>query len=316
MVYLSEDKALILINFLLCSQERLKRDIEAKAQACSQAIFIFDEIDQMPSQLLDVISFYLDFHMPTSSLPIDFRKTIFIFLRCENKKLISIWMNFKFSSNTGGESINELTATNYGLGIPREKFDILPFQKLLSNTSFYEKGKTQKWNNSFDISRNISLGGFQYALLIERHLVTFFVPFLPLERVHIRDCILQQLKILLKNEQDQYEYFEYDIVDRVLQLMEFTPSSSFEYSKSGCKRVQQKLNYIFEIIRSTVKQKKISVELWYLVFLARFTMFLLLNFWNCLFSRCNEWQTATDRVFKQWSMKKNWGISERMIIVL
>ena len=50
-------------------------------------------------------------------------------------------MNFDFSSNTGGELINELTATNYGLGIKRENFDILPFQKLLSNTSFYEKGK-------------------------------------------------------------------------------------------------------------------------------------------------------------------------------
>ena len=81
MLYVSEDKALILANVLLCSQERLKRDIEAKARACSQAIFIFDEIDQMPSQLLDVVSSYLDFHVPTSSQPIDFRKTIFIFLR-------------------------------------------------------------------------------------------------------------------------------------------------------------------------------------------------------------------------------------------
>lgn len=91
--------------------------------------------------------------------------------------------------------------------------------------------------------------------------MTFFVPFLPLEREHIRVCIAQQLQIMLANEEDQYEYSEDEIIDRVLNLMEFTHSSSFEYSTSGCKRVQQKLRYVFETIRSTLIRKERIDEL-------------------------------------------------------
>jgi hypothetical protein len=58
--------------------------------ACAQTTFVFDEIDQMPDQLLDVILFYIDFHTPTSSRPTDFRKTIFIFLRYKHKSINSI----------------------------------------------------------------------------------------------------------------------------------------------------------------------------------------------------------------------------------
>jgi hypothetical protein len=86
--------------------------------------------------------------------------------------------------------------------------------------------------------------------------VTFFVPFLPLEREHIRSCIQQQLEIILENDQYEYEYSEDDVINRVLNLIEFTSSSSssLEYSQSGCKRVPQKLIYVFESIRSTLKR--------------------------------------------------------------
>jgi len=98
--------------------------------------------------------------------------------------------------------------------------------------------------------------------LIDRHLVTFFVPFLPLEREHIRSCIRQQLQINLDNDKYKYEYSEDDIINRVLNLIEFTSSSSssLEYSLSGCKRVQQKLNYVFESIRPTLKRTEKPIE--------------------------------------------------------
>jgi hypothetical protein len=64
------------------------KDIEEKTSACQQATFVFDEIDQMPNQLLEVILYYIDFHTPTSSQSIDFRNTIFIFLRYSKRKLI------------------------------------------------------------------------------------------------------------------------------------------------------------------------------------------------------------------------------------
>jgi hypothetical protein len=106
----------------------------------------------------------------------------------------------------------------------------------------------------------IFIGGLQDASLIDKHLVTFFVPFLPLEREHIRGCIKQQLQINLDNDEYEYELSDDDIINRVLNLIEFTSLTSFEYSPSGCKKVQQKLNYIFESIRPTLKRTKKSKE--------------------------------------------------------
>ncbi|CAF1517171.1 unnamed protein product [Rotaria magnacalcarata] len=204
-------------------KDHLTEDIEKITSKCPQATFVFDEIDQMPKQLLDVILYYIDFHTPTASRPTDYRKTIFIFL-----------------SNTGAKSIINLAEKNYRSSIKRENFNILEFQQALSNASSNEEG------------------GLQSASLIDRHLVTFFVPFLPLKREHIRVCISRQLAIVLEHDEYEYELSVDDIINSVINLIEFTraSSSSLEYSLSGCKKVQQKLHYIFESMQSALKKTK------------------------------------------------------------
>ena len=84
--------------------------------------------------------------------------------------------------------------------------------------------------------------------------MTFFVPFLPLERSHVRTCIGRQLDLSLANEAYRYSLSKNEIVDRVLDLIEFAPSDSLLYSVSGCKKVQQKLDFILESHR--MKQSK------------------------------------------------------------
>lgn len=113
-----------------------------------------------------------------------------------------------------------------------------------------------------DIYSICYIGGLARVSLIDRHLVTFFVPFLPLEREHIRGCIKQQLQIILENDAYEYELSVEKIINSVLGLVEFNRSpSNLEYSLSGCKKVQQKLNYVFENIRSTLtKRKKLKEE--------------------------------------------------------
>jgi hypothetical protein len=96
--------------------------------------------------------------------------------------------------------------------------------------------------------------------LVDRHLVTFFVPFLPLEREHVRGCIERELEIILNNDKYEYELSKDDIIDRVLKLIEFSSSSSVEYSVSGCKKVHQKLDYIFESIRPLLNKTKKPVK--------------------------------------------------------
>jgi hypothetical protein len=70
--------------------------------------------------------------------------------------------------------------------------------------------------------------------------VTFFVPFLPLERSHVRTCIQRQLEKEHENNKYQYQISDNDVIDHVLDLIEFSPPGSALYSVSECKKVQQK----------------------------------------------------------------------------
>ena len=101
-----------------------------------------------------------------------------------------------------------------------------------------------------------STGGLWHASLINRHLVTFFVPFLPLERQHIRTCIERQLQSTQENDEHRSTLDEREIVARVLDLIEFAPPDTLLYSVSGCKKVQQKLDYILESHRMSKAKPK------------------------------------------------------------
>ena len=93
-------------------------------------------------------------------------------------------------------------------------------------------------------------GGLWHASLINRHLVTFFIPFLPLERVHIRECTQRQLTLARQSDEYEYKLSDNDIINRVLDLIEYSPPDTLLYSVSGCKKVEQKLGFILEGIRS------------------------------------------------------------------
>jgi len=208
-------------------KDRLKHDIEEATKYCPHATFVFDEVDKMPIQLLETVLFYTDFHAPTRAQPIDFRKTIFIFL-----------------SNTGGKEIIRISRENYFNNVKRSDYNITELQRALANAAHSEKG------------------GLWHASLIERHLVTFFVPFLPLERLHVRTCVQRQLEKEKEkeNEHDDNNKYEYkisdnDIIDHVLDLIEFSPPDISLYSVSGCKKVQQKLDFILESNRIPIKQE-------------------------------------------------------------
>lgn len=99
------------------------------------------------------------------------------------------------------------------------------------------------------------IGGLWHASLINRHLVSFFVPFLPLERQHIRTCAQRLLEHEHESTKHQYKISDTEIIARVLDSIEFSPSDTLLYSVSGCKKVQQKLDFILESNRKEVKQE-------------------------------------------------------------
>ena len=80
-------------------------------------------------------------------------------------------------------------------------------------------------------------GGLWHSELIQKHLITAFVPFLPLERKHIKLCIIDVL------EQKNITATT-DLVDRVANELQYSPGRSGLFSTSGCKRIEEKVDFV------------------------------------------------------------------------
>ena len=130
--------------------------------------------------------------------------------------------------------------------------ELLPMLHLASQVFEDDRFRLPRFSFAFLYTK----GGLWHTPLIDRHLVTFFIPFLPLERSHIRTCIQRQLQKKLENEKFECRISDDDIIDDVLDLIEFSPPDSLLYSVSGCKKVQQKLDFVIESNRVVSKTTK------------------------------------------------------------
>ena len=82
--------------------------------------------------------------------------------------------------------------------------------------------------------------GMGRSKLIESFLIDYFVPFLPLERQHVKQCAkaeISKYKFLNGQQYDQRQ-LELD-TDFVADEMLYEPSGYNKFSSAGCKRVPQ-----------------------------------------------------------------------------
>ena len=84
-------------------------------------------------------------------------------------------------------------------------------------------------------------GGLQYSRMIEKNLVDVFVPFLPLERRHVKTCIRNEL-----NRRDVSDTWTEEMVDDIADQLTYWPADLKLFSTSGCKRVAQKVDLLLE----------------------------------------------------------------------
>merc|ERR1719348_1427161 len=90
---------------------------------------------------------------------------------------------------------------------------------------------------------NSKEGGLKRSSIVDHHLIDHFVPFLPLERTHVKKCVEDYLreKRIVFGERDaggRVKHFrkkETVFVEKVLDDLEF--DSYNLYSVSGCKRI-------------------------------------------------------------------------------
>ncbi|KAK1803714.1 hypothetical protein P4O66_021114, partial [Electrophorus voltai] len=171
---------------------QLQQWIKGNVTNCPRSMFIFDEMDKMHPGLIDGIKPYLDFYERLDG--VSYRQAIFIFL-----------------SNAGGEEIVHVALDFWTSGREREEIELKDLEMALSLSVFNNKNSE-----------------YQAHVMVNKNLVDFFVPFLPLEFKHVVQCGLAEMaaKGLTPDAA---------VVDHMARDMNYFPKDERVFSMQGCK---------------------------------------------------------------------------------
>lgn len=82
------------------------------------------------------------------------------------------------------------------------------------------------------------LGGFYHSEILLKHMISAYVPFLPLERKHVKQCIED---FLIEKLHFKPGTIPKKKVSEIAGEMSYFPKDSDVFSVFGCKRVQEKV---------------------------------------------------------------------------
>ncbi|XP_051537373.1 torsin-1A-like [Myxocyprinus asiaticus] len=179
---------------------QLQEWIRGNVSNCARSMFIFDEMDKMHTGLIDSIKPYLDYYDNLNG--VSYRQAIFIFL-----------------SNAGGENIVQVALDFWKAGREREEIKLKDLEMALSLSVFNNKNS-----------------GFWHTSLIDKNLVDFFVPFLPLEYKHVIQCGLAEM--VTKNHVPKQE-----VVELMAKDLNYFPKEERVFSMQGCKIISSRLDF-------------------------------------------------------------------------
>ncbi|KFQ92950.1 Torsin-1B, partial [Nipponia nippon] len=188
-------------------KEQLQNWIRGNVSACPYSVFIFDEMDKMHPGLIDAIKPFLDYYEQVDGV--------------NSRSIVSVFTLVHFSfmnSNAGGDLINKVALDFWTSGKRREEIQLKDLEPLLSVGVFNNKNS-----------------GLWHSSLIERNLIDYFVPFLPLEHKHVKMCIRAEMTA-------RGHAVNENVVQAVADEMTFFPKEQKIYSDKGCKTVQAKLD--------------------------------------------------------------------------
>ncbi|XP_062938300.1 prosalusin isoform X2 [Cynocephalus volans] len=184
--------------------ERYKKDLKSWVQgnltACGRSLFLFDEMDKLPPGLMEVLRPFLGSSWVVYGT--NYRKAIFIFI-----------------SNTGGEQINQVALEAWRSRRDREEIRLQELEPVISRAVL---------DNPHH--------GFWHSGIMEEHLLDTVVPFLPLQRHHVRHCVLNELAQLGLEPRDE-------VVQAVLDSTTFFPEDEQLFSSNGCKTVTARIAF-------------------------------------------------------------------------
>ncbi|KRT80583.1 hypothetical protein AMK59_7257 [Oryctes borbonicus] len=126
---------------------------------------------------------------------------------------------FIFISNTGSAAIVDTYLDFWKNGNRREGIKLKDFEKIITQGAFNEAG------------------GFYRSDTIKSNLIDHYIPFLPMELEHVRMCIVQEFNIRNVTPSEHQ-------IQNVLEYIEWGPNPENVFSKTGCKRLSQKVAVI------------------------------------------------------------------------
>uniref|UniRef100_A0A3B1IBM5 Torsin n=1 Tax=Astyanax mexicanus TaxID=7994 RepID=A0A3B1IBM5_ASTMX len=135
----------------------LKRWVQGNLTACARSIFIFDEMEKMPTGLIDVLEPFLGpSHVVFQT---NYRKAIYIFI-----------------STAGQEVINKVALENIRAGQDREEIQLKELEEPILD----------------DVYKNQNSGFYHSRIILEKR-ITHVVPFLPLRQRHVERCAQREM---------------------------------------------------------------------------------------------------------------------------
>ena len=134
----------------------LRQWIIGNSSLCNEQLYVFDEAKRFPIGLLDSLATFFDSGSPFSE---KVRRSIFIFLY------------------EGEEPVVRWAVDLYRKGVDRDSLSLKDAEKVIMPFIMEEKGSMQS------------------SQLVSKGLINYHLPFLPLERKHVRKCILDAIQV-------------------------------------------------------------------------------------------------------------------------
>ncbi|XP_077162266.1 prosalusin isoform X1 [Paroedura picta] len=184
--------------------EQYKKDlrtwIHGNLTRCGRSLFLFDEMDKMHPGLIDVIIPFLGPSWVVYGT--NYRKAIFIFI-----------------SNAGGEQINQMTVNFWRNNKDREEIVLQDLEASILKAVF-------------ETPQN----GFWKSGIIEQHLIDLLVPFLPLKKHHVKQCVAHEFA-------SRGLPAPPEVIQEVAESVAYFPEEDKVFSSTGCKTVASRLPF-------------------------------------------------------------------------
>lgn len=185
----------------------------------SRNLYIFDEVDKIPMGVLDGLSAFLNYY-DTPIAGSDSRQAVFLFL-----------------SNSGSSKIDEIAYDTWVYGRSRQSLTIADFQKALQLGAYNEEDNT----------------GLYHSDVIRRELIDIYIPFLPLEKQHVEECVRDFLR------DGNFTVVE-DLVTKIAGELDYFPPTDKLFSATGCKRIRERIIGHSRELRKVVREEPVPTD--------------------------------------------------------